>query len=412
MNPPRIVITGMGCITPAGSGKDALLSALKKGKSLASKIDSFRISDLAPSVGFVVPDFDAKSLLNVRQIKRLDKSGQFFVAAGMMAVNDSQILNAQPNLQKVGIFEGSSLGGLNSILDEHTTLLNQGPGHINPFMIIKGMNGIAGSILAMEYKINGPVLNFSNGSVSSATAICSAFHMLRDKEIDVAIAGGSESPISYNIYSIFGKVGAMCTNTDNPQKACRPFDVSRSGLILGEGGGCIVMERLDDALKRKALIYGEISGIAMTNDAYNPIAPAEDALQQSNCVQLAIDKSSVDIDDIGFIASHGTSTILNDRIESVAISNVFGENTKNIPVTAMKSILGHSLGACTIIEMIGSIMSMNDSFVPMIANLEEIEPQCNLNLVKHHRLQKNIKSFLIKNSSFGGKNTAIIISKF
>ncbi|MBK8518099.1 MAG: beta-ketoacyl-[acyl-carrier-protein] synthase family protein [Saprospiraceae bacterium] len=412
MNFPRIVITGIECITPAGSGKDALLSALKKGKSLTSKIDSFCISDLPPPVGVLVPDFDAKSIMNVHQIKRLDKSGQFFLAAGKMAINDSQIMSAQPNLQKTGIFEGSSLGGLNSILDEHSTLVNQGPGHINPFMIIKGMNGIAGSLLAMEYKINGPVLNFSNGSVSSASAIYSAFHMLRAKEIDVAIAGGSEAPINYNIYSIFGKVGAMCPNTDNPEKACRPFDISRSGLILGEGGGCIVMERLDDALRRKAHIYAEISGVAMTNDAYNPVAPEEDAIQQSRCVQLAIDNSKINIEDIGFIASHGTSTILNDRIESVAINKIFGEKAQNIPVTAMKSILGHSLGACTIIEMIGGIMAMNDSFVPMIANLEEVDPQCNLSFVMHQALQKNVKSFLIKNSSFGGKNTAIVIRKF
>ncbi len=288
MNFPRIVITGMGCITPAGIGKDVLLSALKKGKSLVSKIDSFLIRDLPTPVGVLVPDFDPKAQMSIHEIKRLDKSGQYFLAAGKMAVTDSNMLSSDYDLQRTGIFEGSSVGSLNSILNEHSVLLDQGSGHINPFMIIKGMNGIAGSLLAMEYKINGPVLNFSNGSVSSATAIYSAFQLLKSKEIDVAIAGGSEAPINYNMYSIFGKAGAMCTQTDKPEKACRPFDIYRSGLVPGEGAGCIVMERLDEAQKRKAHIYAEITGVAMTNDAYNPVAPAEDAVQQSACIRIAL----------------------------------------------------------------------------------------------------------------------------
>jgi 3-oxoacyl-[acyl-carrier-protein] synthase II len=412
MNSLRIVITGIGCVSPAGTGREVLLNALRLGNSLSSRIDTFRVKNMPPAIGFVVPDFDPKLHLNIHQIKRLDRSGQFFISAGKMAIFDSGLMSAGYNQQRTGIFEGSSVGGLNSILDEHVYLMDHGPERINPFMIIKGMNGIAGSLLAAEYKINGPVLNFSNGSVSSATAIYTAFHMLRSKELDAAITGGSEAPINYNMYSIFSKAGAMCTQYDLPEKACRPFDISRSGLVPGEGGGCIIMERMEDAVKRNAKIYAEILGVSMSNDAYNPVAPAEDAFQQSQSIRMVLERSGISKEELGFIAAHGTSTCLNDRIECLALHTALGNIAETIPLTAMKSILGHSLGACTIIEMIGGILSMNHGFIPMIANLEQPEPNFNLNFVKDKALQKDVNSFLIKNSSFGGKNTAILLKSF
>lgn len=409
---PRIVITGIGVISPAGTGPGVLYLTLLNGKSQTRRIESFNTEHLPCKIGAQVLDFSAKDFFNAQELKRLDRSSQFFVAAGMMALRDSHYSADQFDNDKIGVFEGSSLGGMECALEEHEILVQKGPRAINPFLINKAMNGIGGSMVAMQHQIHGPVVSFSNGSVSSACAMIAAINSLRLGEIDLAIAGGCEAPVTYNMFSIFSRAGVLTNQEEYPETASRPFDATRDGLVLGEGGACIILERLETALERGATIYAEVLSTAINNDGVSLVAPANDAVQQSKVMLSAVSKAGIASNEIDYISAHGTSTHLNDSIETLAIRKAFGNTADEIPVSATKSMLGHSLGACTAIEVNCALLAMKYNFIPPTINLHQCDPACNLNYVPNEPIKKEINTVLLKNSSFGGKNTAIILRKY
>lgn len=409
---PRIVITGMGIVSSAGTGTESMHKSLINGTSHTRTIDHFNTDHLSCSVGAPVLNFDAREYLNAHELKRLDRSAQFFVAAASMAIQESRYHEHSFNPNRIGVFEGSSLGGLESALEEHEILLQKGPRAINPFLINKAMNGIGGSMVALQNGIHGQVVDFSNGSVSSACAIINAFHLLQLQEIDLAIAGGSEAPINANMYSIFSRAGILTNQNEHPDTACRPFDATRNGLVLAEGGAALVMERLDSAMERGAKIYAEVLSTSITNDSYNLVAPAADAEQQSLAIKLVLQKAKMKPEQIDYISAHGTSTHLNDKTETLAIRKALGETADKIYVSAIKSMIGHSLGACSAVETASALISMENNFIPPVINLHAPDPECNLNYVANTSIQKEVNLVLIKNSSFGGKNTAILLRKF
>lgn len=408
----RIVITGMGVVSPAGVGLVSLEETLRAGKSQTRAIEIFDASDLPCKIGAPILNFDGRDFLSARELKRLDRSAQLFFAAGTMALDDSAIFKNQIERARLGVFEGSSLGGLECALQEHEVLLQKGYHYVNPMTLTAAMSGAGGSMVALHHGIHGPVVSLSNGSVSSACAIAAAFDQLRLQEIDIALAGGGEAPMHRHAFIIFSRAGLLSTRNDEPESACRPFDTTRDGVVLGEGAAALVLERLESAQRRNAKIYGEILSVALTSDAHNFVAPAPDAVQQARALQLGLEKAHVAPEQIDYISAHGTATSLNDRAETLAIKKAFGERAFQISISATKSMLGHTLGACSAIETVAALIAMQQHFVPSTINLTTPDPFCDLDYTPNLARPRSIDIALVKNSSFGGKNSALLLKRW
>lgn len=406
---PRIVITGIGVVSAAGVGTAALQKVLRSGQSCIRRVETFNTSDLPCKFGATANTFDPHNFLSRREIKRLDRSAQFFVAASQMALADSALFQKQIDLTRVGVFEGTSLGGLSKALAEHEVLLSKGAHFVNPQLLSAAMTGAGGSTLSLLHRLQGPVMALSNGSISSACAVAVGVDQLRLNEIDVAVVGGGEAPLTYPVMALFCRAGMLSTRNDSPETACRPFDASRDGVVLGEGGAALILERLESARRRDAKIYGEVLTTAFTSDAHSFVAPAPDAVQQARALQLALSKAQVAPDQIDSIAAHGTSTLLNDRLETRALKQAFGDRAYKIPVYAIKSMLGHTLGACTGIEIVATLLAMQQQFVPPTINLTVPDPECDLDYVSHVARLQPVNVAVVKNASFGGKNSAILL---
>jgi 3-oxoacyl-[acyl-carrier-protein] synthase II len=407
----RIVITGMGVISPAGTGVEALHSALLKGSSFIRHIDSFDTSDLPSKIGAEVKEFEARDFLNTKNAKSLDRSTQFFISACILAIEDSSLFKGTLDRTRVGIFEGTSLGGISKALQEHEVLLSRGYHYVNPQTIHSAMTGASGDLVSLLYRLQGPILAFSNGSVSSACALSSAIDKLHVDEIDFALVGGSEAPINRPIFTLFNRAKILSTRNATPESACRPFDAERDGIVLGEGGAVIVLERLTRAQKRGAKIYAEICSVSLTGDACNLVAPAPDGLQQARAMQQVMEKGRVTSKEIDYISAHGTATFLNDRIETLAVKRAFRDFAYKIPLSSSKPILGHPLGASTAMELVKTIIAMKYQFLPPTINLFAKDPECDLDYVPNFSREAQIKVALVNNSSFGGRNSSVLLRK-
>jgi 3-oxoacyl-[acyl-carrier-protein] synthase II len=409
----RVVITGMGVISPAGVGVQPLLSVLQRGTSCVRRIDTFDTADLPCKIGAQVADFEAEDYLSARQAKRLSRQAQLFVAAAVQALGDAAFSEVRLAARsRVGVFEGTSLGGLCRALEENEVYLSRGYHHIHPLAVNAAMTGVGGSMVSVLHGFTGPVLAFCNGSVSSACAIAAAVDQLRLNHIDVALCGGGEAPVDRHIFLLFSRAGMLSTRNESPQTACRPFDATRDGVVLGEGAAVLVLERLEHAERRGATIYAEIAAVALTSDARSLTAPAEDGAQQARALCEAMRAARVTPSEVDYISAHGTSTRLNDRVETLAIKKAFGKWALTVPVSAMKSMVGHSLGACTSIELVGTVLAMQQGFLPPTINLTTPDPQCDLDYVPNQSRRARIDIALVNNSSFGGKNSAVLVRRY
>ncbi len=408
----KVVITGMGVISPAGVGVEPLLTALQRGTSCVRLIDTFDTADLPCKIGAQVADFAAEEYLSARQAKRLSRQAQFFVAAAAQAVRDAAISEVWLDRDRVGVFEGTSLGGLCRALEENEVYLSRGYHHIHPLAVNAAMTGVGGSMVSVLHGFTGPVLAFCNGSVSSACAIAAAVDQLRLNHIDVALCGGAEAPVDRHILLLFSRAGMLSTRNEVPETACRPFDATRDGVVLGEGAAVLVLERLEDAERRGATIRAEIDAVSLTSDGRSLTAPAEDAAQQARALSEAMQAARVTPSEVDYISAHGTSTRLNDRVETLAIKKAFGEWAWTVPVSAIKSMVGHSLGACSALELVGTVLAMQHEFLPPTVNLTRPDPQCDLDYVPNRARPGHIDVALVKNSSFGGKNSAVLVRRY
>lgn len=409
---PRIVVTGMGIVSAAGVGTEPLRTVLQQGQSCVHRIEDLAASTLPCTFGAAAHAFNARDFLTAREAKRLDRSAQLFVAAGHLALTESALLASKIDSHRIGVFEGTSLGGLATALAEHNLLLSKGAHFVNPHLLSAAMTGAGGSMLSLLHRLHGPVMTFSNGSVSSACAIAAGVQQLRLHEIDAAIVGGSEAPLHYPVMALFCRAGMLSSRNEAPETACRPFDATRDGVVLGEGGGALVLERLESAHKRSAKIFCEILATAFTSEAYNSVAPAPDAAEQTQALQLVLARAQVQPEEIDFISAHGTATLLNDRAETLALKQAFGAHAYKIPVSAMKSMFGHTLGACSALEIVATIIAMQHEFVPPTINYQSPDPACDLDYVPTHARRHSMQVALVKNASFGGKNSAILLRRF
>lgn len=408
---PRVAITGMGVISPAGIGIAPLLSVLRNGHSCVRPIRSFDASDLPCRFGAEARDFDPSFFLDAKQAGRLNRAAQLFVAAATLALEDSKILNSSFDRSRAGVFEGTSLGGVQEILREHENFLKNGLRSVRPFILCTAMTGAAGSFVAMRYRFHGPVMAFSCGSVSSAYAISGAFRHLQLDELDQALAGGSEAPLCKAVLALFSRAGLLSSNNGSPESACRPFDLQRDGTVLGEGAAVLVLEKWEHAQKRGARIYAELCSAALTNDANSLFAPAPDAEQQSRCMAKALEKAGLTAGELDYISAHGTGTPLNDETETLAIKKACGERAYHIPVSSSKPALGHTLGACTALETVKTLLAIQHHFLPPTLNLASADPKCDLDYVPRCSRAADIHVALVNNTSFGGRNSSMVLKE-
>jgi 3-oxoacyl-[acyl-carrier-protein] synthase II len=409
----RVVITGLGVIASNGIGTEAFWKALKKGKSGIKKITRFDASSYPSQIAGEVHGFDPLTNISSDSAKRMDRYAQFAVATSKMAVKDAKLRITHKNKTNIGIVFSSAVGGAVLTEKQYSILLEKGLQRANPYLAISLFPGAASSQIAMELGISGYNNTLSTACAAAGDAIGHAFHTIRNKLADVIICGGAECPIAPLTFGSFCIMNALSThNNTEPWRASRPFDKKRDGFVMSEGAGAVVLEELTHALNRGAHIYAELIGYGTTCDAFHITQPSPNGAGSVKAIQLALDDANVKPENIDHINAHGTSTPINDDHETKVIKKVFGKHAYRIPISANKSMTGHSLGASPAIEFIASVLTIQDQFVPPTINYEYPDPQCDLDYVPNTGREAHINVMLSNSQGFGGKNVALIIKKF
>ena len=407
----RVVVTGIGPVTPIGIGKDAFWEALVSGKSGVRRVDDLiDLSGIDVKIGSIVEGFDPLEYMDKRRARRIDRSTQFALVASKLALDDAGLSPDNIPSQRTAAIAGTGIGGLQTMEENFAALTEYGPHRVSPFFVPRLMpNAIAGQI-AIEYGMRGPNFGVVSACASSAHAIGIASELIRSGLSDVAVAGGSEAALVRIAYAGFTKIGAISKRNDDPQRASRPFDKDRDGFVMGEGGGFIILEERERAIDRGAHIYGELVGFGMSADAEHITAPAEDGSGAAQAMQMAIDRAGIAASEIDYINAHGTSTLLNDKIETLAIKTVFGDDAKNVKISSTKSQTGHLLGAAGAVEAIATLLSIQHGVIPATLNYETTDPECDLDYTPR-TVEKKIEVAMSNSFGFGGQNAALLFRK-
>ncbi len=407
----RVVITGMGVISPIGSGIELFWENVKKGKCGVSEIEAFDTTDYTVKIAAEVKDFDPKNYMEKKEAKRQDRYCQFAVAASELAVKDSGLNVDAINNERFGVIVGSAVGGIQTIEDEIGKLNEKGPDRVSTFFIPMMLPNIASGIVAIKHKAKG--VNFCpvTACASGSNAIGEAYKRIKDGICDVMLAGGTEAAITRASMAGFTALTALSTSTD-VNRASIPFDKDRDGFVMGEGSGILVLEEYEHAINRGAKIYAEVAGYGSTCDAYHITSPDPSAEGSSRSMQDAIDDAGITADEVGYINAHGTSTPYNDKFETLAIKKVFNEKSKEIPVSSTKSMTAHMLGAAGAVEAIICAKALQDSFIPATINYLNADPDCDLDYVPNVGREKEIEYALSTSLGFGGHNAALVIKKY
>jgi len=408
----RVVITGIGIITPIGIGKDEFLSSIKNGKSGVGQITAFDTSGFTTRIAAEVKNFVPENYIDKKKVRRMDRFCQFGFSAAKMAVEDSGIDFSKEDLTRVGVILGSGIGGLSTIEKEHSVLLQKGPGRVSPFLIPMQISNICAGEIAIQYGLVGPNYAVTSACASSNHALGDALRLIRYGDAEVIICGGAEATITPVGLGGFCAARALSQRNDEPQKASRPFDKNRDGFVMGEGSAMFVLETLEHAKSRGAKIYAELAGYAATDDAFHITAPREDGYTQSLCIKRALEDAQVNIEDVDYINAHGTSTEFNDKFETLAIKLVFGERAYKIPISSTKSMMGHLLGATGAAELAAILLCMENKFIHPTINYETPDPDCDLDYVPNIAREKEIKVAISNNFGFGGHNAVLVVKKF
>lgn len=408
----RVVVTGLGCITPVGIGKDKFWDSLINGVSGIDYITRFDTKDFNTKIAAEVKDFNAEDYIDKREVKKMDKFTQFAVAASQMAVQDAGLNIKEINTERFGVILGSGIGGMETLEDQSNKLLERGPRRVSPFFIPMMISNIASGQVSIALGAKGPNILVVTACASSTNAIGEAFRTIQYGDADIMITGGTEASITPLSIAGFCSMKAMSTNNDNPQKASRPFDKNRDGFIMGEGAGILLVEELEHALKRGATIYGEFVGYGRSSDAYHITAPAPGGEGAARAIRCALKDANINYDTIDYINAHGTSTIHNDSFETKAIKEVFREHAYKLNISSTKSMTAHLLGAAGGIEAIACIMTIINGIIPPTINYETPDPECDLNYVPNVAKKVDVKYALSNSLGFGGHNATIIFKKY
>ena len=406
----RVVVTGLGLVTPLGTGVEKTWKALCAGESGIGRITRFDPTGYDAQIAGEVKDFDPAQFIEKKEIKKMDTFIHYAVGASQLAVDDAKLKVAPEEATRVGVYIGSGIGGLGSIEHYHDVLREKGPGRVSPFFIPMTIINLASGQVAIRVGAKGPNSCAVTACATGNHCIGDAYRLIQRDDADVMIAGGAEAAITPLGVAGFASAKALSFRNDDPTKASRPFDKDRDGFVLGEGAGVVVLEELEHARARDARIYAEVIGYAMNSDAYHITAPPEEGEGAVRCMEMALKDAGVAKTDIGYINAHGTSTMA-DAIETKAIKHVFGEQAYRIPVSSTKSMTGHLLGAAGGIEAVFSILALHHGMLPPTINLDHPDPACDLDYVPNTARPVQTQVVLSNSFGFGGVNACLLFRR-
>jgi len=408
----RVVITGLGVIAPNGIGKDEFWKSLKEGKSGINKVTRFDASTYPCQIAGEVKNFDPLDFMDSKNAKRMDRFSQLSVACAKMAIEDAGVKIGDSSLENAGVVVSSAMGGLPMAEDQHSLFLEKGLKRVSPYLAISIFTGAASSQISIALRIKGCGNTIGGGCTAGTDAVGYAFDIIRNGEATMIIAGGAEAPLAPLTFGAFCVIDALSKINGNPARASRPFDAERDGFVMSEGTGIIVIEELEHALKRNTHIYTEIIGYGTTHDSFHMVRPSPDGGQAGEAVKISLKDAGVLPDEIDYINAHGTSTPLNDKIETMMIKEVFGKRAYSIPINATKSMTGHAVGASGAIEIIATVLAIKDQFLHPTINYEYPDPECDLDYVPNVGRPSEINCALTSSFGFGGKNSVLVLKKF
>lgn len=406
----RVVITGMGAITPIGNSVDAFWASVKEQKIGFAPITKFDVTDYKCKLAAEVKDFDAKQFMDFKAAKRMELFCQYAVAASKEAMEDANINMGQEDAFRVGVAVSSGIGSLQAMEREHNKLLEKGPGKVNPLLVPMMISNMAAGNVSIQFGLKGKSINVVTACASGTNSVGEAFRTIQYGDADIMLAGGAESSITPIGVAGFSALTALSTNED-PKRCSIPFDKERSGFVMGEGGAVLVLEELEHAKKRGAKIYAEVAGYGCTSDAFHITSPAEDGSGAAKSMELAILDAGIDKTDITYINAHGTSTHHNDLFETRAIHMAFGEHAKNIKINSTKSMIGHLLGAAGAIECIACVKQVEEDYIHATVGYQIPDEECDLDYCKEP-VNTKVPYALSNSLGFGGHNTTILIKKY
>ncbi len=412
MGERRVVVTGLGVVTPIGLGIDEFWKALKQGRNGVSKITHFDPSDYRSQMAAEVKDFDPTDWIEGKSVERMDRFIHFGMTSSKMALEDSGLNTYAFDENRAGVIIGSGIGGALTIQDGYSKLLDKGPKSINPFMVSKTLVNMAACQVSIAYGLKGPLSAPSVACSTGANAIGDAFRIIQRSDADIMLAGGTEASINPLPFAGFCATRSMSTRNDCVEKASRPFDKNRDGFVMGEGAGVVVLERLEHALSRNARIYAEIVGYGNKADAFHFTAPEPSGDGMIRVMRAALNDAGIGPQEVKYINAHGTSTVLNDKVESEAIMQVFGDHCKNLKISSIKSMIGHLLAAAGSTEFVSTVMSIYTGKLPPTINYEEPDPECPLDYVTNGVESIDLEMALSNSFGFGGGNVCLVAKKY
>ena len=408
----RVVITGLGCISPLGLDVPTTWANIVAGKSGVGLITHFDASDFKTKIAAEVKEFDGVALFGMREARRLDRFCQFAMAAARQAVEDAGLAITDENRHRIGVLVGSGIGGMNTFFEQINVYYDRGPTRVSPFVVNMMIPDSAGGAIAIDLGVHGPNYAITAACATGAYSIGEAVETIRRGAADVMLAGGSEAVIMPITVAGLSVMTAISTRNEEPERASRPFDATRDGFVMGEGAGILVVESLEFAQARGARILAEITGFGANNDAFHITAPPEHGEGSAACMLLALKDAGLVTADIGYINAHGTSTVLNDKSETAAIKTVFGAQAYEVPVSSTKSMTGHLLGAAGAVEALFCVKVLQDNILPPTINYENLDPLCDLDYIPNTARPATIQHAMTNSFGFGGHNATLIISRY
>ena len=408
----RVVITGIGAVTPIGHTREGLWQGVLRGKSGVRRVSAFDISGYRSQVAAEVLDFDAAPYLDRKQLKRLDRYSQFALCAAKMAVADAELRLEAESHERVGVCMGSALGGMLTAEEQHGAFAARGLSAVSPMLAVTVFGAAASCNIAIEFGVTGPNTANCNSCAAGTIAIGDAMRFIQRGEAKVMLAGGAEAPIAPLCFGSFSIIRAMSKRNHDPERACRPFDKGRDGFVMGEGAAILVLEDAMHAERRGAHIYAEILGYSLTNDAYHMSAPRPSGVEAARAMEMVLKDAGLRPEDIEYINAHGSSTPMNDKIETMAIKRVFGELAGRIPVSGTKGLYGHALGASGAIEAAIGALALNYKYVPPTVNYEIPDPECDLDYVPNVGRSTQVRYLMSNSFGFGGINACLVLGRY
>ena len=412
----RVAITGVGIISPIGNTKEEFWSSILAGKSGASRLTCFDPSNFSSHIAAEVKNFDPAKYIEAKKLRRMDRFVQFAIIASKVAAEDAKLNMGGEDKNRVGVYIGSGIGGLHTIEEQVMGYIKRGPekgpSKITPFLIPMLIVNMASGMVSITLGAKGPNSACATACASGNHAIGDAFRIIQRGDADVMVAGGAEAAITQMGFGGFCALRALSTRNDDPKHASRPFDKERDGFVIGEGAGIIVLEELEHALSRKANIYAELIGYGMSGDAYHMTAPDPEGDGATRCMKMALDDAGLEPEEVDYINAHGTSTQLNDKVETIAIKKAFGKHAYKLSVSSTKSMTGHMLGAAGGAEMIAALLGMKEGIVPPTINYEVPDPECDLDYVPNKPRKQEINVAISNSLGFGGHNATLAVRKY